>query len=77
MVLSQTEAIVGLIASVIAILTGLILATRYIARRIDTKFDRWTNAVIANSSVMVNLTERIVRLEGQLEGITRVQGIQK
>lgn len=57
------EGVVGLIASVIAIIGALILVARYLARR----FDKWTEAVIENSTVMRNLAARVTRLEGAIK----------
>lgn len=60
------EAIVGLIASVLAIIGTMIFVARYIAKRFDT----WTEATIENSAVMrtvssavQSLTSRVIRLE--------------
>lgn len=57
------ESIVSLIASVFAILTGLVLVGRYIGK----KFDHWAETVVENSDAVKKLTLRVIRLEHRLE----------
>lgn len=53
------ESIVSLIASVFAILGGLIWFARYIGK----KLDNWSENLIENSHVIKELTSRVIRLE--------------
>ena len=63
--MTLAEGIIGLLASVITILTGLAFAVRYISKRFDT----WAEAVVENSKAMRSLTERVAKLEGAIEQI--------
>ena len=60
--MTSVEGIIGLIASVFAILAGLTVACRYMAKR----FDRWTEAVIENSDAIRGLIDRVATLERQI-----------
>lgn len=53
------EGIAGLIASVIAIVTAVVLAARYLGR----KFERWINETVTNTKAMQTLTLRVFKLE--------------
>jgi hypothetical protein len=53
------EGIVGLIASVFAIVGTMIYVARYLGRR----FDKWAEAVVSNSQAIRTLTTRVGRLE--------------
>lgn len=57
--MSLVEGIVGLIASVIAIIGAIILVGRWLAK----KFDRWMNEMVANTRAMQTLTLRVLKLE--------------
>lgn len=57
------EGIAGLIASVFAILAGMAIMVRYMAKR----FDRWAEALVDNSVAMRSLTNRVFRLERALK----------
>lgn len=60
--MTEVEGIIGLIASVCAIIGALVLCSRYLARR----FDKWADALIENSKAVKDLTVRVVRLEGAI-----------
>lgn len=60
--MSGAEAIIGLIASVFAILAGLTVAARYLAK----KFDVWTESVIDNSRAIRQLSGRVMILEKKI-----------
>lgn len=62
------EGIVGLIASVFAILGGLFLAARYIGKRIDKRFDKWIETTVANTAAVTKLTVRVSALEETMKG---------
>jgi hypothetical protein len=51
--------IFGLLASIVAVLGGIWVAARYIAKR----FDKWAARMVENTSAMVNLTKRVDVLE--------------
>lgn len=57
------EGIVGLVASVIAIVTALVLAVRYLGK----KFDKWVETQVQNTRAVQLLTVRVVRLERTLK----------
>lgn len=61
--MSLIEGVVGLIASVFAVLGGMIITARFMARR----FDRWVTALVDNSDAMRTLTNRVMRLEWALK----------
>lgn len=61
--MSMVEGIVGMIASVCAIIGALVFTMHYMAKR----FDRWIDAVVENSNAVKDLTVRVVRLEGTIE----------
>jgi hypothetical protein len=53
------EAILGMTASVFAIVGGLYMMLRWL----DKRFDKWTEAIVENSQAMRNLGLRVTRLE--------------
>lgn len=63
---STAEGLIGLIASVFAILGGMVIMARYIAKR----FDKWANAVIENSEALRGLSERVATLEGAMSKVS-------
>ena len=66
--LTTVQGIVGMVASVIAILGGLTISVRYLGR----KFDKWADAVVENSSAVRGLTDRVTRLEGAVDTLKGV-----
>lgn len=66
--MTVVEGVVGLIASSIAIITALFIAVRYLGR----KFDKWAEAVIENSTVIIKLTDRVSTLEGSVKTLESV-----
>jgi hypothetical protein len=56
--MSTLEGIIGLVASVFAILGGLYIAMRWLGKRID----KWVDALVENSSVMRGLSGTVVSL---------------
>lgn len=60
--MSMAEGIIGMVASVIAIIGGFIFTVRYL----DKRFDLWISAVVENSSFIRELSGRIATLEGTL-----------
>ena len=66
--LTTVQGIVGMVASVIAILGGLTIAVRYLGK----KFDKWADAVIENSGAVRSLTDRVTRLEGAVDTLKGV-----
>lgn len=59
---TAVEGIIGLIASVCAIIGAIVVMARWLGR----KFDRWSDAVIENSSAVKDLTLRVTFLEGAI-----------
>ncbi len=57
--MTSLEGIIGMIASVCAIIGAMIFIARYVVRC----FDRWIAAVVENSSVIRGLSARITTLE--------------
>lgn len=63
--MTAIEGIIGLIASVAAIIGSLIIVARFMARR----FDRWADAIIENSKAMRDLSVRVAHLEGAMNKV--------
>lgn len=60
--MTELEGVIGLIASVCAIIGALVIVARYMVRR----FDRWADALIENSRAMRDLSQRVTLLEGAI-----------
>ena len=57
--MTLAEGIIGMIASVFAIIAGMWVFLRYL----DKRFTQWTNAIVENSRAMRTLSARVFRLE--------------
>ena len=66
--MTALEGIIGLIASVIAIIGAIFIAVRYLGR----KLDKWANTIIENSTAMRDLTHRVSTLEGAINTLKSV-----
>lgn len=53
------EGLLGMAASVIAILTAGVFLVRFLVRR----FDKWAESVVENTGAMRELSERVSKLE--------------
>lgn len=53
------ESIIGLAASVVTIIGGVVLTARWFVKKLDA----WGNALVDNSAAMRSLTIRVTRLE--------------
>lgn len=69
--MTVTEGIVGLIASVIAIVGALVVAVKYL----DHRFHKWANDVISDSDTIRALTNRVATVEGALRAMETIMGI--